>query len=670
MPDYSDFEYHRVQRIFYRMARGLAVAAVVVAPWLFGSAEPWAYLFVSMLAQLSLGIFFLSKVCFPERRVIASSAVVALVVLLILLFMQVVPLPRLMASFFSAVSVGAVEARDALFGEMGASEAFAGNTMKATLYYVSSAPTETFRAIFLFVGYLAVYIVLSNTVRSWKHIQQISSVIIVSSFLMVVLSLVHKFSGIAPLKIFWFHLPRYPGDVMGPFTNRNHFAFHMLMVFGITLGMFGSMMPRKTKMVMSDWRERLAWIDPKAASQAVLIGFALCLFGASIFISLSRGAVVSLLASAGIIWVILSRSKDGAGGRMLLWAVMSMVIAVVVWIGWEAVLGRMMSLAAEIDDPLNNTRAVVARDTLLILRDHLFLGCGFGCFKHVFPFYQGTSLGSGIFMHAHNDWAQMLAEGGLLCSAAFVSALILMFHSVVRHYPHAIRRARRYVMGLLMGIIAVMLHSFLDYSLHKPGNAFMLSAMCGLMVASVHMSAVWDVERGAEGEEFKLQAGNWSVKARIVPFFALITLSILVSMNLSCLRRAVAFERFGYISRLVDKLDNNYYQERTVASAMAEVDLIKAGETGSPLTFREVSAELVKWSLNENISLDLRVYVAEKAAQMSALSVYCAPTDYLNWLWLGRSQVVMGEWQNSSLCLGRARELRPYWLDVMLFEYK
>ncbi len=669
MPDYSDFEYHRVQRIFYRSARNLALTAVVIAPWLFGSAEPWAYLFVCVISAASLGLFLLSKVCFPERRVMARALSVTLVLMLLMVLAQLITIPNFLARIFNPMTVEAGAVRDGLFRQMGVNEVLPEGFLNRQWSCISSVPMATHSALFLLVGYLGVFVVFSNAIRSWAHIKWITTTILVSSFIMVVLSLAHKFSGVAPEKIFWFHMPRYPGAVFGPFTNRNHFAFHLLMVFSMALALFCSSLPDIKKEWLSDWREQMAWIDSQLASQIVLIGFSLALFGAAIFISLSRGAVVSLLVATGLVWIILSRTKERSGGRLILWTTISLVLALTVWMGWEPVFSRLGSLVGVIKDPLSDTRAVITRDTMLLLKDFPVLGCGFGSFKHVFPIYQGMTLGSGIFLHAHNDWAQLFAEGGILCGCTFLVALMFFFRTICRHYPDAIRRARRYVMCLVFGIIAVMLHSFLDYSLHKPANAFLLSAMCGLAVATVHMSAVWDSDVDSDHEEGKHILRLWDLKARLIPLVVLVLLAILASMELSCLRRAVAFERFGYAERLIEKVEDPGVLNRTVQSALTEVDLIKSGDTCSPGMLREISADLVRWSLSEKIDIELRAQLAQKALQVSALSVYYAPTDYLGWLWLGRAQVVQGQWANGALCLERAKELRPYGLDVVLFEY-
>ncbi|OVE75613.1 hypothetical protein BVX97_04305 [bacterium E08(2017)] len=671
MPDYSDFEYHRVQRILYRAARNLAVFTVVLSPWLFGSADQWAYLFVSLLAGTSFGVFLLSKIFFPERRVVASTSTLLLIALLLVMVVQVIPLPSALVRLVNPLSVESIEARDVLFDQMQDSIAIDGNKFGLQFYFLSSVVMETRMALMLCVSYLGIFLVLANTVRSWKHVQEISTWILVSCFLLAVLALVHKFSGIEPKKIFWFHMPRYPGDVMGPFTNRNHFAFFMLMAFGMSLGLFSAKLVRLRHESAEDWREKIAWLDPRLASQAVLVGFAMCVFGASIFLSLSRGAILSTILAGGVMWCFVAKYEGGRKGNMFFWGLVILFGVFVAWMGWEPVVARLGTLAHEVKDPLANTRAVATRDTLLVFMDHWIFGCGFGCFKYVFPFYQGTALGPGIYLHAHNDWAQLLAEGGLLSMVLLVTALIYYYRTLMRHYPHAIRRARRYVLGSMLGVCAVMLHSFLDYSLHKPANAFMLAAVCGLMIATVHMSAVLQLERDTRSKTSRRvpTKGSWSMKERVIPFICLVTLIVVMVTGISSLRQAVAFERFNYAVKLVDKLEDKDHLARTVAMAMTEVDIIADCDLCMPKMLREVASDLVRWSLNEGIDIDTRGMIAERAAKLSAKAVHLAPTDYINWIWLGRSQIVVGEWDNAFKCLKRARVLRPYGLDVNLLDY-
>jgi O-antigen ligase len=56
--------------------------------------------------------------------------------------------------------------------------------------------------------------------------------------------------------------------------------------------------------------------------------------------------------------------------------------------------------------------------------DHWLLGTGFGSFDAVYRFYEPTDLLLTRYVnHAHNDWAQLVIEGGLPAVLLFLTGL-------------------------------------------------------------------------------------------------------------------------------------------------------------------------------------------------------------------------------------------------------
>ena len=65
-----------------------------------------------------------------------------------------------------------------------------------------------------------------------------------------------------------------------------------------------------------------------------------------------------------------------------------------------------------LQEPSAEERAILWRDTLRMTNDYARLGSGFNTFEEVFPAYK-TSTAQMIFQYAHNDYLQLLAEGGI-----------------------------------------------------------------------------------------------------------------------------------------------------------------------------------------------------------------------------------------------------------------
>jgi O-antigen ligase len=107
--------------------------------------------------------------------------------------------------------------------------------------------------------------------------------------------------------------------------------------------------------------------------------------------------------------------------------------------------------------------------------DSPLLGKGAGSYKYVYPHYKSDDVTSAkLYDHAHNDYVQFLAEFGAIAFLFLAGSVVLSFYWAVQ----AMRVRRRPInQGLgfasAMGIIAIMIHSTVDFNLQIPANAFM-----------------------------------------------------------------------------------------------------------------------------------------------------------------------------------------------------
>jgi O-antigen ligase len=109
-------------------------------------------------------------------------------------------------------------------------------------------------------------------------------------------------------------------------------------------------------------------------------------------------------------------------------------------------------------------------------------GSGLGSYAAVFPAFQPIGV-HGFIEHAHNDYVQLLMECGLLAVAFGALALAL----IARQTARLVRRARRAGLdaaGLLqascgLGLLAVLLHSWVEFNLRIPANAMLATFLLG-----------------------------------------------------------------------------------------------------------------------------------------------------------------------------------------------
>jgi O-antigen ligase len=264
-------------------------------------------------------------------------------------------------------------------------------------------------------------------------------------------------------KLYWLREMRYGGIPFGPYVNRNHFAGFAELVIPVAL----------VPLVLGKVR-RERWL-------AVAI-FALLPIVA-LFLSASRGGMVSFAAEIGVLALLVSLRRAGgrhvlAGGVVLLLAFM-----LVSWLGVRQILERFSSMQSL--EVTVGKRATMRHDAWNIFRDHPWTGTGLGTLPIVFPAYE-TLYDGKIVNHAHNDYLEMLADTGLvggLCCAAFLG--VLFFYSLKQLLVTDKSFAAALHLSGLVACCGFLVHSLVDFNLHMPGNALLFFLMAHLATAQI-----------------------------------------------------------------------------------------------------------------------------------------------------------------------------------------
>ena len=125
-------------------------------------------------------------------------------------------------------------------------------------------------------------------------------------------------------------------------------------------------------------------------------------------------------------------------------------------------------------------RKSMALDSLRMWRDHPVLGVGLGDFETAYPRYQSFPTNLWID-HAHNDYAEAVAETGLVGALLILSALALFLRLVFRDWGRPLRSQANWVrLGAAIGCCGMLVHSFLDFNLHIPANAAWFAVLAGI----------------------------------------------------------------------------------------------------------------------------------------------------------------------------------------------
>ena len=265
--------------------------------------------------------------------------------------------------------------------------------------------------------------------------------------------------------IYWSIKPHWGGWIFGPYVNHNHYA-----------GLMEILIPTGAAYVLT---------RPKGHPAKLPLGIALVVPIVSLLLSGSRGGLVSLLIEIQILFVIVLWAAPLSRRRSIAVTMTFGIISVAVLFFALAPtevskrLEGMASLSHSSEVSLGE-RLRVAKDSLHILGDYPWLGAGLGTFDVVYPQYR--SFPSNLrWDHAHNDYAEALAETGLVGGFLILSALFLGFRSVFRRLRDRLSHETGWIQtGAAIGCCGLLVHALADFNFHIPANALWFAISLGI----------------------------------------------------------------------------------------------------------------------------------------------------------------------------------------------
>jgi O-antigen ligase len=268
------------------------------------------------------------------------------------------------------------------------------------------------------------------------------------------------------------------GVPFGPFINEHHFASFMEMTSGVALAfLFG----KRTK-----------------RDKRILVGFAAVAMGMAVVFTSSRGGLLGLISVIAFVALLnllsgrwsgekRSESTSGMQGKLAVGAgaaaLLLVILGLVLILGGNEQLARGIG-ATQVEGGVTNGRAHFWPIAVKIFLDHPFLGAGFDAFGVAFTKYDTWS-GQLRVEQAHNDYLQTLADAGILGFACIVSFILLFFKKGIATLSSAHGFRRDAAIGAMAGCFGLMIHSFFDFPLRTPSNAFFFLLICAIAVVPI-----------------------------------------------------------------------------------------------------------------------------------------------------------------------------------------
>jgi O-antigen ligase len=137
-------------------------------------------------------------------------------------------------------------------------------------------------------------------------------------------------------------------------------------------------------------------------------------------------------------------------------------------IGFDQIIGRFMAI-----DDSAGSRIGIWKDTIAMIKGHPF-GIGLGNYEHVIPVFTTHGSYDTKYVHAHNDYLQLLAETGWPGFIVLVGGFYIFLGKSIRRirkFGPDMDPARFYIrIGACSGLISMAFHSFFDFNLQIPAN--------------------------------------------------------------------------------------------------------------------------------------------------------------------------------------------------------
>lgn len=447
------------------------VALLVWLPIPFGSNRPWAVAIMEIWVYL-LAIWWL--LAYYMRRcdltlVFRKSKIVLLVMMLWLGFvsMQIVPLPP---SFVASISPSSFEVHTL--------------AQKSGWMSVSVDSYETIEAWFKSLSYVLLFCLCILLIENEKRLRLCAYAIVFSGVFQAFYGSFMTLSGLE----YGFFIKKYAyvGHATGTFINRNHLAGYLELCIAVGTGLMISMLRDGEERSL---RQRLKWLVETILGEKLRLRLYLAVMVIALVLTHSRmgnTAFFSGLFASAVLALLLSKGAPRSMIILLVSLVLIDIFIVGTWFGMEKVVQRIEMTSRSYDA----SRIDVNKNSMMLWKDYRYFGSGGGSYYAVFPGYK-TSDVKNYYDHAHDDYLEFASEYGLFGISLCGLMVFLSFSAAIKAlYKRRNPLMRGMAFASIMGIISMMIHSFVDFNLQIPANASTFMVVIALGWISLNLETV------------------------------------------------------------------------------------------------------------------------------------------------------------------------------------
>jgi O-antigen ligase len=432
------------------------VVAIVFSGLAHGAVEPWSIAAVELLIILMLELWALRAVAQRRLNIMIPSSVYPLVGLLLLGIIQ-------------AISWTAADGS------------------RASLSFDVDSTRST---IFLFALMIIAMLVAANFWTSRSRLKAFAVFLTVFGFAFAVFAIIQGLTWNG--RFYWVRIVQYFTAPYGPFPSHNNYAGYLELFIPIPIA--------------------IALSRAVSRPTRLFAAFAGAIMSLSVIFSLSRGGMISL--AAGLLFLGVA-ALQGARHRRRVWeaelseeereeldeevvpmwrrapypqaamaiAIVLAIIVGMIWLGPDKIASRLTqgSLSGEEGkETFYGSRGWIWSDTWRMIKANPLSGVGLGAYGTAFPIYT-VSDGSIRVKQVHNDYLQILADGGVIGGLLAIWFLATVFRAVFQGLMSRDPWHGIFALGAGAAIFSLLVHSLFDFNLQIPSTGLLFLVLVGIV---------------------------------------------------------------------------------------------------------------------------------------------------------------------------------------------
>lgn len=274
----------------------------------------------------------------------------------------------------------------------------------------------------------------------------------------------------APHVLYWVRAFRYT-EPFGPYLNRSDFAMWIVMALPLTAGYL------LARLHSRQHRGHELFTAETFDNTAMFLTVAMGLMAAALMVGLSRSGIIGAMASALTLWMLSERRMHHEGRAWLLGGIGAIALVALAYANTSAV-------ATRIEDTVNRGmggRLAIWRATMPIIRDFWLTGAGAGAYERAMMVYQPPH--ETYFNHAHNEYLQLVSEGGLWLVIPGVLALVPAVRCIRRRLAADCTAMYWTRAGAVSGMMAAAVQSIWETGLRRPANTLLFATLAAIAMS-------------------------------------------------------------------------------------------------------------------------------------------------------------------------------------------